>query len=382
MGWFYNDRWGLSSSSLVEPVVRAGPETESTRIAGRGDLLFQVLNSIGDPVMVIDREGFVLFANRAGHEFRGVRIGETHSDFHWADSWEVSYVDGAKVPAENMPCRRAFLGQQVVNEEYSFTAPGKAPVRMLVNLSIVRLHRHKPAGVLVLRDVTGYRALEQKRQDVIWAASHDLRTPLSVINAQAQLLRLKLMSNPVCADSEKGLGVILKAAHQMSRMLDDLLYCMHLAQDEASKTSTDLRELLQDLLEQVSVLQGKDRITFECQEDMPRVFLEKSKIERAVANLVGNAVKFSEGGPVNVKCWFKAGWFYVSVRDSGPGMAEEESARAFDRFYRSRSSGSRTGLGLGLHIAKTIVESHGGSIWVESEAGKGCNFTFRLPEDP
>ncbi len=347
------------------------------------ETLFEILDNIEDPVIVIDGSGHIVLANRAGREFAETGLNQGAALYQrWHALWQLFYVDGRPVPPEKTPCHRVFRGERIRNEEYVFRTGGGSSFRILVSVAPVYEHGQEPLAVVSLHDVTRLRELEEERDDLIWAASHDLRSPLAVISAQAQLLYRRLRSEKEHSEAVRGMEVILKTARQMSQMLDDLLFSMRLDSDPRAlhRVPMNVEELVTDLVERMSLLEGASRIHCDVAPDLPVILLDHSRMQRAVANLIANALKFSEPDtPVWVRAWFADGWVYVSVTDAGMGILPEDMPRVFDRFYRSEVARRFQGLGLGLYITRMVVESHGGCIWVETAVGGGSTFTFKLP---
>jgi signal transduction histidine kinase len=129
----------------------------------------------------------------------------------------------------------------------------------------------------------------------------------------------------------------------------------------------------------------RERFRLEVAGQMPAVWVDPARLERVMANLLGNAAKYSPPPlPVVVRARAHEGRVVVSVSDQGPGLAPDDAAHIFDKYYRTKqgSASDAKGLGLGLYISRLIVEAHGGHIWVESEPGRGAAFCFSLPVEP
>ncbi|MHB8876547.1 MAG: sensor histidine kinase [Myxococcaceae bacterium] len=120
------------------------------------------------------------------------------------------------------------------------------------------------------------------------------------------------------------------------------------------------------------------RLRVEIAEGLPQVWADADRLERVLANLVGNALKYSDR-QVALQVELVEGELVVSVRDHGPGIGPEAQAHLFERYYRAPGAPRKEGLGLGLYIARQLVRAHGGRIWVESEPGRGSTFRFALP---
>jgi signal transduction histidine kinase len=175
---------------------------------------------------------------------------------------------------------------------------------------------------------------------------------------------------------------IFHSAKRLASMIRDLADTVSL---EAGRWRLDLSPvevnvLIMDLLERGSTLEDRHRLVVEMPETSPRVMADGRRLERALANLVSNALKYSPSEqPVTVKVVPRDSEVEVAVVDRGVGIPPDETEVVFERFYRARTDRRTDGLGLGLYITRLIVEAHNGRTRVESELGKGSTFSFTLP---
>jgi signal transduction histidine kinase len=228
------------------------------------------------------------------------------------------------------------------------------------------------------------RELDTLRRDLIAWTSHDLRTPLTSIRVVVEALAEGLIDDPETI--QRYLNSIRSDVASLNNLIDDLF---ELAQLDAGgiqfdKVAVSLNDLISDVLERMRVLAEQRRVRLDGQvsPQVDPVTIDPQKIERVLTNLVSNAIRHTpEGGQVRIDAQRLDGSVRVSVSDTGEGIPADDLARVFERFYRGEKSRSRSrgGAGLGLAIAKGIVEAHGGSIEVASEAGAGSTFTFTLP---
>lgn len=239
-----------------------------------------------------------------------------------------------------------------------------------------------------LRNARLYSELQQAvraRDEVTSIVSHDLRNPVhTVLMASSLLLDTGDALDP--ATRMKNLAVIHRSAENMSRLLQDLL---DVTKAEAGKFAietapTDVGAILSTTLEQFR-LQSVERgveLSSDIPESLPRAPADAARVAQVLSNLCANALKFTpRGGAVRLKAGVAGSEIVVSVADSGVGIAPENVSHVFDRFWQAKP-GTSAGAGLGLSIAKSIVEAHGGRIWVESTEGKGTIFQFTLPVTP
>ncbi len=236
------------------------------------------------------------------------------------------------------------------------------------------------------------RALEAGRRDLIAAVSHDLRTPLTTIRAMIEAVTDGVVTGP--AEVERYLFLIRGEVQHLSRLIDDLF---ELSQIESGAlqlrlSPTRLPDLLAATLEpyQARAHDQEVRLEHAVPAGLPPVEADAARLQRVLRNLVDNALQHTpSGGAVRVVATVSGDAAQVTVRDTGPGLPPEDVERVFDRFYRGARARSRsgrpdgpdrpTGAGLGLAIARGLVQAHGGRIWAETGATGGATFSFTLP---
>ena len=221
------------------------------------------------------------------------------------------------------------------------------------------------------------------RDHVLAVVAHDLRNPLSTVTMGTDALRETLAGEEHAAE-ERYIGMIRRAAERMDRLIEDLLDVTRIESGKLSiephlqPVGTVVTETVA-MLRLVASAQGID-LRAEVPQDPPRVCFDAPRIQQVLSNLLGNAIKFTpSGGSVTVSVApHGEGGALVTIADTGPGIAAEQIPHVFGSFWQGKRT-DRRGIGLGLSIAKGIVEAHCGEIWVESEQGKGSRFHFTLP---
>jgi signal transduction histidine kinase len=217
------------------------------------------------------------------------------------------------------------------------------------------------------------------REQVLKIVSHDLRNPLHTISMCASLL-LDVPMQP--GDQSGHLQRIKRAGERMNRLVQDLL---DVAKLEAGRVGIDARELqvgplVREAHEMLAPLAAEKSIRLDCavSEALPAVTADGGRILQVLSNLVGNAVKFTpKEGRIVIRADPAPGGVRFAVADTGPGIPQEQLGKLFGRFWQGNPA-DRRGIGLGLSIAKGIVDAHGGRIWVESRVGEGTTFYFTL----
>ncbi len=229
------------------------------------------------------------------------------------------------------------------------------------------------------------RRLEGKRRDLVAAVSHDLRTPLASMRAIVEALADGLVSDRDTV--VRYLHTMRGQIQDLSALIDDLFELSQLDRAERGLEleSASLRDLISDTLESHRAQAEQKGVRLQGHVDtvVDPVSLNPQKMQRVLGNLMQNAIGFTPaGGVVTITADRVPDGVQVEVRDTGQGIGRDELPRVFDWFYRGEPSRSRTtrGAGLGLAIARSIVEAHGGRIWVESTVGNGSTFRFVIPK--
>jgi signal transduction histidine kinase len=229
------------------------------------------------------------------------------------------------------------------------------------------------------------RSVQRRDIDLLSDAAHEIRSPLARLKGYGDLLA----HGQVSTDEIQGLGErIRRQAERLAGTVDDIL---ELAQIEAHGgrnfrlRETDLHALIIDVLDSLPVEQSERISVIHTEEPLPPVLVDRARISRALANVLDNACKYSvPGRPITVRASLRrpapeAVWIAIHVRDQGIGINEEDSRRAFERFYRAEAVCQQTGSGLGLAIAEQIVRLHRGRIQLRGRLGQGTIAALMLP---
>jgi PAS domain S-box-containing protein len=245
-------------------------------------------------------------------------------------------------------------------------------------------------AAMALKNVRLYERAQRAirtRDDFLAVVSHDLRNPLSSILTAAALLLTAFPASEQGALDKRKAELILRAAQRMLRIIGDLL---DVAAIEAGRLSVETRRctagaLVRSAVEMEHGLASAKPLVLESAFPAGgrfEVLCDRERVLQVFANLLGNAIKFTRpGGAITVRAEPRDGDALFSVTDTGPGIPPEQIPHVFDRFWRAKET-ARMGTGLGLTIAKGLVEAQGGRIWVESRVGAGTTFFFTLPLAP
>ena len=237
--------------------------------------------------------------------------------------------------------------------------------------------------LVVLHDITRIRRLEQVRRDFVANVSHELRTPLASIRGFAETLEMGAISDP--KNAAEFVGSILKQADRMTALVEDLLDLTAIESGERVPVlePVSIKDLLDDVVAGLKPLAGRRKLELRSNapDGLPPAAGDRNQLRQIFVNLLENALKFTQAGSVSVNAALSGNRIAVAVIDTGIGIPSQDLDRIFERFYRVDKARSREmgGTGLGLSIVKHLIETHAGSVSVESSVGKGSTFTVSLP---
>ena len=245
---------------------------------------------------------------------------------------------------------------------------------------LAELSRHGSLAIDNARLYFESQQAVQAREEVLAIVSHDLRSPLNAVMLAASLLQTSERIDP---DDREQLEIIDISAKRMQRLIEDLLDVTRLEGGKRlpiERAPVDVKALLEETYEMFKPQAATSEITLQFHvDDVPPVYADEHRIMQVLSNLIGNAMKFTpRGGMITFKAESRDSSVMITVADNGPGIPNENLGDIFNPYWQAKRT-ARLGAGLGLPIAKGIVESHGGRIWVQSEPGKGTKFSFTLP---
>ena len=340
-----------------------------------------VLRATADGVVGVDLDGQCTFINRAAAEM----LGRSPRNALGRDLDSIVFGDDA--PSETRLFRRALdAGNVSFSTDAEFVRldgtrfPAKVSCRPMIDGREVR------GAVLSFVDLTQIREVEaalrdavRARDEVVGVVSHDLRNPVGTIYIAADLL----LEVPLPPEKQsEQLQVIKRQAKVMEELIRDLLDITRIETGTlpVHPVSQPIEEILDDVLAQARPLAARKGIALikDLDGQAHAVHADRNRVLQVFSNLVGNAIKFTpEGGRVTIRTSPRNGEVEFSVTDTGIGIPHDDLDRIFDRFWQM--SEGQGGAGLGLSIAKGIVEAHEGRIWAESAPGEGTRFMFTLP---
>jgi len=233
-----------------------------------------------------------------------------------------------------------------------------------------------------LRDITRFREAEELKSTFISIISHELRTPVALIKGYVGTLRRDdaAWDPTVVRDS---LAVIEEESDHLAELIDDLLEASKLQSGAPSLNlvDVDLAEIAKALAERFKTQSTIHQFELRLSDDFPIVRGDEQRLTQVISNLLSNSIKYaSAGGKVLIQGRVTGNEVVLCVQDEGPGIPPSDRVRIFERFYRSADLARTTkGAGLGLFLAKAVVEAHGGRIWVDEKLERGTRICFAIP---
>ena len=349
-----------------------------------------VLNAANDGIAMLDRQGhFVLINRRFGELLGGRPEALLHHTVEEAPPLllerlaRLSSRLTALLPGDVQDARG--VAEEIIaldGSDQRFLQFYTAPVQGEDGQETI-------GRILVLRDVTRERELDKMKTDFISVVSHELRTPLTSIKGYTDLL-LSGATGEVSELQAEFLGIIQSSTTRLSNLINDILDISRIESGsiQIKHEPIDYRRIVSDTLRLMKAAADEKQISMDASlpESIPPVRGDTDKVTQVLANLVSNAIKYTpQGGWVKVSLEVTGESSVTTcVADSGIGVTDEDQAKLFQKFFRADNTSTREagGTGLGLVIAKTIIELLGGAIWVESEPGRGSRFSFTLPLFP
>jgi signal transduction histidine kinase len=356
-------RW--AAEAAADAAARHAAELEAT------------MEAIPDAVVVFDAAGGVIRMNAAATEcWRAAGLDLSDPGATPFSRFELRTEDGRPLSRSDWPVGRALLGERVCGVHLRFAAAGARPIWMMASAAPILGPGGEVRGaVLEFSDESTVHELTEARDDLVRMVTHDLRTPLSAVYAQAHLIRRG--GDP--AQVAERAAAIERSCERMSGMIQDLveITLLEAGQLPVAAAVVDVGALVPDILRGMRGGLDVDRVRLD-QAGPCWASVDPARLERIVVNLVSNALKYSPHEVV-VTLRRGAGKVRMSVADTGVGISVDDQARIFERYYRARGDRRPEGLGLGLYITRLLAEGMGGKVEVESLLGQGSTFHVVLP---
>jgi two-component system, NtrC family, sensor histidine kinase KinB len=356
--------------------LRAFRETDQAKLLRTQQTTQLAIDSLPDAVAVINPEGVIELTNGTATRLFNLKPQSSVHDLNLG--WLVDLFRTVRDQQRTYEPQGYQNALQVFdNGTEKFFLPQGVPIKDALG---------KLAGVtLVLIDVTRLRQIDEIKSSLVSTVSHELRTPLTSIRLANHLL----LSDRIGSLSPKQTEVVMESrdnADRLQKIIENLLDMSRIEAGQSALQVDSLRphELANEAADQVHGA-AKDKgidMQVNVPVELPRVRADRARVNHVMLNLLNNAIRYTPpGGRISVDAAPVDGFVEFSVHDTGQGISKEYQPRVFERFFRAPGQ-TTGGVGLGLAIAKEIVQAHGGTIRVESKEGQGALFRFTLPQVP
>ena len=342
-----------------------------------------ILNSAGEGIYGLNLDGITTFVNPAAASILGYGVDELQSQpMH--EVVKHSTAEGITYSWSENPIRKTILTGEVyyVTNEIFWCKDRPIPIEYIC--TPIREKERIVGAVVIFKDITERQIIDRMKDEFVSVVSHELRTPLTSIRSSISLLssgRMDLESSK----SQRLLEIALNNSNRLVRLINDILDLERIKSGKVTmfKENHDATEVMIDAIEIVQNIADKAQIQLAVRPLSIQIWVDRDRIIQTLTNLISNAIKFSSPHTiVTVRAELQGNKMVMfQVQDSGRGIPPEHLETIFDRFQQVDASDSRDrgGTGLGLAICRSIVQQHGGEIWVESTLGEGSIFCFTLP---
>lgn len=328
-----------------------------------------------NPALLIERSN-ATFSRLTGLESQSV-IGRSHNDvIRWSTPPRGTQLEEAVAGGWPLsPNAQLFVeGDLIRNDNPSL------PIEISYN-PILSTDGHLLNIIMTIRDNTRFRQADELKSTFISIISHELKTPVALIKGYVATLRRDdaRWDKTVVKDS---LAVIEEETDRLTNLIENLLDASRLQSGgiHLKRADINLRTIVEKLVERYRTQTSQHEFVINMPETMPVILADEERIRQVLSNLLANAIKYAPSGKVTIGGKVKPDQVILCVSDEGPGISQSDLPHIFDRFYRAPDMAKRTkGAGLGLYLTRSIVEAHGGQIWVEPHIKQGARVCFSLP---
>jgi PAS domain S-box-containing protein len=382
---FTEDERALLQSFADQAAVAVGNARLFALVREEKQRMDAILDSSAEGIAILGPDNRIQRFNRAISRLSGVSREKAVNALH-DDVLHFSAVQTGRTLSQAEAGGWPLSDRATLYLEADLVRAAGGPLSVGVTYAPVFTQERNLLNIVVgMHDLTRFREAEEMKDTFISIISHELKTPVALIKGYASTLRREDVEwdRNVIADS---LTVIEEEADRLAALIDDLLDASRLQAGGLSPNygEVDIPRLAARVAERATRQFPGRTIRAELPDNFPVVSADEQRISQVITNLVSNAVKYSSPeSPVAIRGAAAPEEVTVTVEDQGFGIAEKDMPYVFDRFYRGPETAKRTkGAGLGLYLAKAVVEAHGGRIWIESRPGRGTRASFTLPRAP
>ncbi len=367
---------GISRDVTTEKLADEERERLLKQVAAERRWLDAVIERSPVGILLLDPAGAPIASNRRAQELAG-----TDAPPGLPGAWSLRSLDGQPLPDDALPSAGALRGEVTTSRELALRRADGSMLAVLVSAGpIVDGNGQRLGAVVVFDDITRLKDLERLKEEWTSVVAHDLKQPVTTILGYAAQIERKPQ---VAAAVKTRAGHIVASAKRLGRMVSDLTDISQIESRRLAIESApvDLPALLLAVVERMASEAEGHAVEVEIRGEIPVVHADAGRVEQVLSNLISNAVKYGDPEtPIQASLERRGDEVQISIRNSGRGIPAEDLPLLFERFFRGKAREERAvGLGLGLYIAKGLVEAHHGRIWVESPKGGDTTFHFTLP---
>jgi PAS domain S-box-containing protein len=382
-GLFSKDDRALLQSFASQAAIAVHNASLYTQRTEQKQFLDAIVDSSADGIFTLNPSFEFQLFNRSCSKLTGYSpeevLGRKHSEIiHWHD--RESGLTFEEAEAGGWP----LSAQAILYNEGDLAKKDNGKVSVGITYAPIISSEGKLISIVAnVRDISKFREAEELKSTFISIISHELRTPVALIKGYVGTLRRDDADwDPIVV--RDSLAVIEDEADRLTKLIDDLLDASRL---QAGALVLNLSEVEIDQIAEQAAKRFQtqtDKHTFDVDfpSDFPCVVADEERLTQVINNLLSNAVKYSPvGGKIQIRGQVRKDAILICVIDEGQGISQEDIPHVFDRFYRSSEAAQKTkGAGLGLYLAKAVVEAHGGNIWIDNQLKKGTSICFSLPK--
>jgi len=356
----------LQKTSRLSPVFQAQDKTR------------QILNNLDEGIILLDREGRIILVNPQAEKILGIKEGKI---------LQTKNISQSPLDAHQNLNRVLLSGKNpeiTAREEITL----EKPCKMILQVATTLIKENgKISGALkMIRDITHEKEVDQMKSELISIVSHQLRTPLSAVKWGIKML-LDGDAGKVTAEQKDILAKGYRSNERMIHLVNDLLNVSRIEERrfQYKFAATSIENLVECTINEFTYSLEEKKITLDfkkAEKPLPPARIDSSKIHVVLQNLLSNAVNYAPSGShIEVKVENMGDKARISIKDNGMGIPESQKPFLFQKFFRADNAVrmQTEGSGLGLFIARNIIQNHKGKIWAESEENKGSTFCFTLP---
>ncbi len=327
-----------------------------------------ILSNINDGIIMTDAAGNIILANTAAERIFNFK--------------EAQFIGHSLIEAVHDHEIVEVLKKSIQTAQEQSVQVESVTERFFRVIAVPLATTTSSDALILVQDLTEMRNLQMMRQEFLGNVSHELRTPLTTIKAIVETLQ-----DGAIADKEVAYDFLNKVNNEVDGMTQMVMELIELSRIETGTLKlklepVNLNAITQDVFQRLSPLAERQGVTLvnNTTENIPTIMADGARIQQVIGNIIHNGIKFTpSGGKVTTQITVDPDKVLFTVSDTGIGISRQDLPHVFERFFKADKSRSSTGTGIGLAIAKHIVNAHGGRVWVQSEEGKGSTFGFSLP---